>query len=53
VATFPGGGKPATAEVMAECHKIWQELNAEVDIEKMESTEVAHEYLRVQGLIKE
>jgi osmoprotectant transport system substrate-binding protein len=53
VATFPGGGKPATAEVMAECQKIWQELNAEVDIEKMESTEVAHEYLRVQGLIKE
>lgn len=53
VATFPGGGKPANAEVMAECQKIWQELNAKVDIEKMEPTEVAHEYLRGQGLIKE
>lgn len=53
VATFPGGGKPATAEVMAECQKIWQELNAEVDVEKMEPTEVANEYLRGQGLIKE
>lgn len=52
-ATFPGGGRPATPEAIGACQKVWQELNAEVDIEKMEPTEVAHEYLRGQGLIKE
>ncbi|MBW1670395.1 MAG: ATP-binding cassette domain-containing protein [Deltaproteobacteria bacterium] len=45
VATFPGGGKPATHEIAAECRKVWQKLNAEVDIEKMEPGEVAHKYL--------
>ena len=50
-ATFPGGGKPATPEIVAECQKTWQDLNAAVDIEKMEPTEVAYEYLRDHGLI--
>ena len=53
VATFPGGGKPATPEILAECQKVWQKLNAEVDIERMEPTEVAHQYLREYGLIKD
>ena len=53
VATFPGGGKPSTPEIVAECQKAWQKLNAEVDIERMEPTEVAHQYLREHGLIKE
>ncbi len=44
-ATFPGGGRPATPESVAECRKVWQKLNAEVDIEKMEPKEVAHKYL--------
>ena len=51
-ATFPGGGKPATPEIVAECQKTWQDLNAVVDIEKMEPSEVAYEYLRDHGLIK-
>ena len=50
-ATFPGGGKPATPEIVAECQKTWQDLNAAVDIEKMEPSEVAYEYLRDHGLI--
>lgn len=52
VATFPGGGKPATPQIVAECQKVWQELNARVDIMKMEPGEVAHEYLIERGLIK-
>ena len=52
VATFPGGGKPATPEIVAECQKVWQELNAKVDIDKMEASEVAHEYLVKHGLVK-
>ncbi len=32
-------------EIAAECRKVWQKLNAEVDIEKMEPGEVAHKYL--------
>ena len=51
VATFPGGGKLPTPEIVAECRKAWQELNAAVDIEKMEPTEVAYEYLREHRLI--
>ena len=50
-ATFPGGGKPATPEIVAECQKTWQDLNAAVDIEKMEPSEVAYKYLRDHGLI--
>ena len=52
VATFPGGGKPATPAVVAECQGIWRKLNATVDIERMEPTQVAEQYLREQGLIK-
>jgi len=53
VATFPGGGESATPEIVAQCQKAWQELNAKVDIDKMEPDEVAHEYLIQHGLIKE
>ena len=51
VATFPGGGKPATPEIVVECQKAWQDLNAQVDIGKMEPQEVAQEYLLSHGLI--
>lgn len=50
-ATFPGGGEKATPEIVTECQKAWQELNAKVDIEKMEPGEVAKEYLIAHGLI--
>lgn len=57
VGTFPGGGKPATPEIVDECRSVWQELNAKVDIDedidKMEAAEVAHEYLVKHGLVKE
>lgn len=53
VDTFPGGGESATPKTVAECQKAWQELNAKVDIDKMEPDEVAHEYLIQHGLIKE
>ena len=57
VGTFPGGGKPATPEIVAESRKAWQELNAKVgideDIDKMKAAEVAHEYLVKHGLIEE
>ena len=53
VATFPGGGEPATPDIVAECQKVWQELNAKVDIYKMDADDVAHEYLVEHGLIKE
>jgi osmoprotectant transport system substrate-binding protein len=52
VHTFPGGGKPATPDMVAECRKVWQNLNARVDIEKMEPSEVAHDYLIDHGLVK-
>ena len=52
VATFPGGGNPATPEIVAQGQKAWQELNAKVDINKMEPEEVAHEYLIEKGLIQ-
>ena len=62
VATFPGGGEGSTPEIIGECQKVWQELNAKVDIkpekdgkktEPMKPDEVAHEYLIKNGLIKE
>jgi len=53
VATFPGGGKTATPEMVSECQKAWQKLNAKVDIDKMEPEEVAREYLLERGLIKD
>jgi len=52
VATFPGGGKPATPAIVGQGQKAWQELNAMVDINKMEPDEAAHEYLVKHGLIK-
>jgi len=52
VAIFPGGGELATPEVVAEGQTVWQALNAKVDINKMEPTEVAYEYLVKKGLIK-
>ncbi len=52
VATFPGGGESATAALVAEGQKIWQALNAKVDIDKMEPDEIAHEYLEKEDLIK-
>ena len=53
VATFPGGGQAATPEIVSQCQAVWQELNAEVDVEKMEPDEVAREYLLDNGLIEE
>jgi osmoprotectant transport system substrate-binding protein len=50
--TFPGGGKRATPQIVSECQKTWQKLNAKVDVEKMEPKEVARDYLVQQGLIK-
>jgi len=52
VATFPGGGELAAPEVVAKGQTVWQALNANVDINKMEPDEVAHEYLVKNGLIK-
>jgi osmoprotectant transport system substrate-binding protein len=51
VATFPGGGGPATPEIVAECQKVWRELNAKVDIEEMEPDKVAREFLVEHGLL--
>ena len=53
VATFPGGGKTATPEIVAQGQKVWQALNARVDNDKMEPDEVAREYLISKGLVKE
>ncbi|MCL0073743.1 hypothetical protein M1O50_02500 [Dehalococcoidia bacterium] len=53
VATFPGGGEPATAEIVAAGQRAWQELNAKVDIEGMLPEEAAREYLIEHGLISE
>ena len=53
VATFPGGGEPATPEIVAEAQKVWQELNARVDIDGLMPAEAAREYLIKHGLIEE
>lgn len=52
VATFPGGGESATPELVAAGQIAWQELNAKVDIDKVEPEVVAHDYLVEKGLIK-
>jgi osmoprotectant transport system substrate-binding protein len=52
VYTFPGGGKPATPDMVAACQRVWQNLNARVDIDKMEPSEVARDYLIEHSLIK-
>jgi len=51
VATFPGGGEEATPAIVSEGQKAWQELNARVDIDKLEPDEAAEEYLQANGLI--
>ena len=53
VETFPGGGKPAHHELVNKSRRVWQELNARIDIDKMKAAEVAHEYLVEHGLVKE
>lgn len=53
VSTFPGGGQPATPEIVAACQVVWQELNHKVDFEGMLPEEVAREYLIEHGLIEE
>ena len=53
VDTFPGSGQAANPDAVAQCQKAWQELNARVDIDKIEPDEAAHEYLVKHGLIKE
>ena len=52
VATFPGGGMSATPTIVSRGQKAWQELNARVDIDKLEPDEAAREYLLKHGLIK-
>ena len=49
----PGGGQPATTGRIYECQKVWQELNAKVNIDGMELEEVAREYLIEHGLIED
>ena len=53
VKTFPGGGQDATSAYISEGQQVWQSLNAEVDIDKMEPDEVARQYLLDKGLISE
>jgi osmoprotectant transport system substrate-binding protein len=53
VHTFPGGGTTATTDTVAECQNVWQALNARVDVEKMEPSEVAHHYLIERGLVNQ
>jgi osmoprotectant transport system substrate-binding protein len=52
VATFPGGGQAATPAIVAEGQKVWQALNARVDIDKMEPDETAREYLLEHDLVR-
>ncbi|MFC2003334.1 glycine betaine ABC transporter substrate-binding protein [Chloroflexota bacterium] len=52
VATFPGGGQPATPALVAKGQKVWQQLNARVDNDKIEPDEAAREYLLKHGLVK-
>lgn len=51
VATFPGGGEDATPEIVGEGQKVWQELNANVDVDMLEPEEAAYNYLVDNGLI--
>ena len=53
VATFPGGGELATPEIVAEGQKVWQGLNARVDIDGLLPAEAAREWLIEHGLISE
>lgn len=51
VATFPGGGEPATPEVVLECQQMWSELNGLVELEGQDVEDVARNYLLEHGLI--
>lgn len=51
VSSFPGGNMPANPDLVAESQSIWQKLNAQVDIDRMQPRKVAHDYLSTQGLI--
>jgi glycine betaine/choline ABC-type transport system substrate-binding protein len=51
VATFPGDGQAATPEIISQCREAWQTLNGQVDIDKMEPTTVATNYLQGKGLV--
>ena len=51
VASFPGGEGSASSEVVAETRSVWQNLNAEVDIQRKRPVEVARGYLKKHGLI--
>ncbi|MBW1743890.1 MAG: glycine/betaine ABC transporter substrate-binding protein, partial [Deltaproteobacteria bacterium] len=53
VHTFPGGGKRSTPDMIGDCQKVWQDLNAKVDINKMEPSEVAHDYLIEHDLVEQ
>jgi osmoprotectant transport system substrate-binding protein len=50
--TFPGGGKRATPEMVAKSQKVWQALNARVDVDKIEPSQVAHDYLVDHALVE-
>jgi glycine betaine/choline ABC-type transport system substrate-binding protein len=38
--------------MVAKSQKVWQALNARVDIEKLEPSQVANDYLVAHGLVK-
>ncbi len=52
VGSFPGGKGAADAKAVAECRKVWRTLNAQVDIDLEEPSDVARAYLIRKGLIK-
>ena len=51
-ASFPGGGKTPTSEIVADCRKVWQKLNARVDVEREDPEKVALSYLLEHELVK-
>jgi len=53
VDSFPGGGEPSTSTLISATQRIWQELNAEVDISLRQPADVARDYLVREGLIEE
>lgn len=51
-ATFPGGGNPATPQIVGQCQTVWQKLNARVDVDLLEPDTVAREYLVEFNLVR-
>lgn len=49
VACFPGKGEPYPGKPVDQ--SIWQDLNAKVDVEKMDADEAAREFLEECGLV--